>query len=127
LQRIAQEKAAKVEDARLALEERQMKAKVSVSATIKLKPAKQMETTTSKISGIATKAASTSLKQEAPKGVPVLSFWRKNLLSSTITGRVSGSSMFTDGEEITTSSIAEGEIKAGNVVRTSSGSKYFLS
>jgi hypothetical protein len=35
--------------------------------------------------------------------------------------------MFADGEEITTSSIAEGEIKAGNVVRTSSGSKYFLS
>ena len=127
MQRIAQEKAAKVEDARLVLEERQMKAKVSVSATIKLKPAKQMKTTTSKISGIATKAASTSLKQEAPKGVPVLSFLRKKLLSSTITGRVSGSPMFADGEEITTSSIAEGEIKAGNVVRTSSGSKYFLS
>jgi hypothetical protein len=77
------------------------------------------------------KAAVASVKQKKsiPKGIPSLSKWRKNSLGKevTITGRISGSPLYTDGTEVTTSSIAVGEIKSGNVVQTTSGSKYFLS
>jgi len=44
----------------------------------------------------------------------------------TVTGKISGSTLYKDGDEVTTSSIAAGEIKSGNVVQTTSGSKYYL-
>jgi hypothetical protein len=61
-----------------------------------------------------------------PRGVPVLNNWRRNF-NGSITGKVSASKDFEDGELITTSRIATGNIKSGNLVETSSGSKYFLS
>ena len=61
-----------------------------------------------------------------PKGVPVLNNWRRNF-DGSITGKVSGRGGFEDGDLITTSRIANGTIKSGNLVETASGSKYFLS
>jgi len=73
-----------------------------------------------------TKPAPRKAPAVAPKGIPSLSKWKKNR-DGSITGLISGSPVFEDGEEIATSSIAEGEITAGSVVQTKSGSKYFLS
>jgi len=64
-------------------------------------------------------------KAEAPNGVPVLKRWKKNR-DDSITGFITGSSAFSAGEKVTTSPIAKGELKSGNLVRTQSGSKYFL-
>lgn len=58
---------------------------------------------------------------KAPSGVPVISFWRQNN-DGSITGKISGSSMFTDGEVVTTSPIQKGA-KPSSVVKTSSGSR----
>ncbi|KAL7580387.1 hypothetical protein ACA910_004412 [Epithemia clementina (nom. ined.)] len=62
----------------------------------------------------------------APRGVPTLKRWRKTA-NGAITGIISGSSSFDDGDRITTSPIASGTIASGEVVRTGSGSRYFLS
>jgi hypothetical protein len=51
--------------------------------------------------------------------------WRKNG-DGSISGFISGSPNFPEGERITTSPIASGTVKAGEVVKTGSGSKYFL-
>jgi len=64
-------------------------------------------------------------KPVAPKGVPSLSRWRVNF-DKSVSGNVSGSRGFDDGEKITTSTISSGEFKPGNVVVTETGSKYFL-
>ncbi len=61
----------------------------------------------------------------APRGVPTIQRWRKNR-DGSVTGIVYGSSSFSDGEQVTTSPIAIGTIAAGELVRTGSGSKYFL-
>jgi len=61
----------------------------------------------------------------APRGVPKLVNWKKNR-DGSITGFITGSSNFSDGERITTSSISVGDIEEGEVVQTDSGSKYFL-
>ena len=58
---------------------------------------------------------------KAPKGVPTISKWRKNR-DGSITGSISGSPAFEDGEKITTSPIT-GAPSAGAVVRTNSGSR----
>ena len=58
----------------------------------------------------------------APRGVPTISKWRKNR-DSSISGFISGSDSFDDGDAITTSAIAKGEIASGNVVQTGSGSR----
>lgn len=63
--------------------------------------------------------------KKAPLGVPTLSRWRKNR-DNTITGLVSGSRGFKDGERITTSAIATGKLESGELVQTGSGSRYFL-
>jgi len=61
-----------------------------------------------------------------PKGVPVLSRWRKNR-NGSISGKITGSKGFDDGESITTSPIADVKtIQANSVVQTQSGSKYYL-
>ena len=62
----------------------------------------------------------------APSGVPTLSQWKMKG-DGSITGRISGSPNFKQGELITTSEIVSGRIDGGNVVQTGSGSKYFLS
>jgi hypothetical protein len=61
----------------------------------------------------------------APRGVPTLSRWRKNL-DGSVTGLISGSKEFENNERITTSPIARGEVVSGKVIQTKSGSKYFL-
>ena len=60
-----------------------------------------------------------------PRGVPKLVKWRKNG-NGSITGFISGSPKFDEGENVTTSPITSGTIKAGEVVQTGSGSKYYL-
>ena len=60
----------------------------------------------------------------APKGVPSLSKWKQNG-NGSISGLISGSSAYKDGEKITTSAITT-SAEGGTVVQTKSGSKYFL-
>ena len=67
---------------------------------------------------------STSTKK-APAGVPTIGRWKQNP-DGSITGLVRGSRNFADGDKITTSPIAKGKIESGQVVRTGSGSRYFL-
>jgi hypothetical protein len=64
-----------------------------------------------------------------PKSIPSLSRWKKISIGKdlAITGKISGSPSYSDGTEITTSSIASGELRSGSIVTTTSGSKYFLS
>ena len=61
----------------------------------------------------------------APRGVPTISKWRQNR-DGSISGFISGSTSFDDGDAVTTSPI-RGEVSGGIVVQTTSGSKYFLS
>lgn len=61
----------------------------------------------------------------APRGVPTLSNWKLKG-DGSITGRISGSPNFKNGELVTTSEIVSGRIDSGSVVQTGSGSKYFL-
>lgn len=69
--------------------------------------------------------ATTKDNKKAPPGVPKLVKWRKNR-DSTITGFITGSSSFDEGDRITTSEIVSGLIKSGQVVKTGSGSRYYL-
>jgi hypothetical protein len=62
----------------------------------------------------------------APRGVPTLSRWKKNG-DGSITGVISGSPAFDDGERVTTSPIKKGSVAKNEVVITGSGSRYFLS
>jgi hypothetical protein len=66
-----------------------------------------------------------SVAKKAPGGVPSLVKWKLNK-DNTITGFISGSSTFPEGEKVTTSPIVSEVIQNGEVVRTGSGSKYFL-
>lgn len=59
----------------------------------------------------------------APKGVPTMTKWKQNR-DGSVTGLISGSSAFTNGESITTSPITTKEPSAGSVVTTDSGSRY---
>ena len=63
-------------------------------------------------------------KAPPPKNVPILSQWRQNA-DGSIVGKVSNSQGFRAGTEITTSPVKKGA-KAGTVVTTGSGSKYYL-
>lgn len=65
-------------------------------------------------------------KPVAPNGVPTLKNWKRNG-DSSISGFISGSTKFSDGAKITTSPITKGNVRAGEVVKTGSGSSYFLS
>ena len=64
-------------------------------------------------------------KPVAPRGVPTVSPWKLNG-DGSISGVIRGSPNFRDGERITTSPIAQGRIESGAVVKTGSGSQYFL-
>ena len=61
----------------------------------------------------------------APNGVPTINNWKLNG-DGSISGKISGSPNFRDGEAVTTSQIANGRIERGAVVTTGSGSRYFL-
>lgn len=63
--------------------------------------------------------------REAPKGVPTIERWKAGK-DKTITGFIRGSSKFREGEKVTTSPISKGTISNGELVVTSSGTKYFL-
>merc|ERR1712176_318502 len=65
-------------------------------------------------------------KPAAPRGVPAIVKWRLNS-DGSISGRISGSRNFRDGEQITTSPIVQGRVERGSTVKTGSGSQYFLS
>ena len=67
--------------------------------------------------------ASNGLK--APNGVPMLSGWNTNK-DGSITGIIYGSRTLDDGALITTSPIVEGQLKRNEIVKTASGSRYFL-
>lgn len=64
-------------------------------------------------------------RKSAPFGVPSLSRWRRNS-DMSVSGLVKGSRAFEDGARVTTSPITSGTIASGEVVRTGSGSRYFL-
>lgn len=72
-----------------------------------------------------TSGNSAPVKKEAPKGVPTIERWKAGG-DKAITGFIRGASQFRDGEKITTSPIAKGKISSGELVVTSSGTKYFL-
>eukprot|EP00804_Cyclotella_cryptica_P002764 CCRYP_021221-RA/>CCRYP_021221-RA protein AED:0.08 eAED:0.08 QI:191/1/1/1/0.66/0.5/4/275/1069 len=60
-------------------------------------------------------------------GIPTLKQWKVNS-DNSVEGRIFGSSSFKDGATVTTSPIgSKFKIAKGNVVQTSSGSKYLLS
>jgi hypothetical protein len=63
--------------------------------------------------------------RKAPPGAPTLRPWKKNF-DGSVTGKISGSRIFQNGEKVTTSAIKSGKFVAGEVVTTGSGSKYFL-
>lgn len=71
------------------------------------------------------KPAATPVKT-APRGVPTFTRFRKNG-DGSITGIISGSPNFADGDRVTTSAITRGKIQKYEVVVTGSGSRYFLS
>jgi regulator of protease activity HflC (stomatin/prohibitin superfamily) len=68
-----------------------------------------------------TTQSSSAKVSSAPRGVPTLSKWRQNK-DGSITGRISGSRSFDDGDAVTTSSVPKGATN-GMVVQTQSGSK----
>jgi hypothetical protein len=70
-------------------------------------------------------AKASPVVKKAPLGIPTLRRWRKNS-DSTISGLVFGSRAFDNNARITTSPITKGAIASGEVVRTGSGSRYFL-
>ena len=71
------------------------------------------------------KKSSPVSRAKAPRGVPTLTKWKKNR-DGSVTGIISGSSSFPDGERVTTSPL-QNEAMAGTVVKTGSGSQYWLS
>ena len=72
-----------------------------------------------------TKKKPAAAKKQAPRGVPTINGWKLNG-DGTISGTITGSPNFRDGERVTTSQIANGRIESGSVVKTGSGSQYFL-
>lgn len=69
--------------------------------------------------------AATKTSSPISSGVPKLINWRRNR-DDSITGFISGSPNFDEGEKITTSPITSGKIGEGQLVRTGSGSSYYL-
>lgn len=65
-------------------------------------------------------------KKAAPRGVPAISGWKANA-DGSVSGSISGSPNFRDGERVTTSPIVKGRYGSGEVVTTGSGSRYYLS
>lgn len=70
--------------------------------------------------------SSESDHSKAPEGVPSIRNWKVSE-DGGVSGLIYGSMNAQDGDCIETSTIAKGELDNGNVVETSSGSRYFLS
>ena len=68
--------------------------------------------------------ANNDIASGPPTGVPVLSMWRKNS-DGSISGLISGSPAYADGDAISTSPL-KGEAISGSVVTTQSGSRYVM-
>jgi hypothetical protein len=81
--------------------------------------------TTSSIFGSAGVAKSAAAATPATKPIPRLARWQQNV-DGSITGFISGTSQYRRDEQITTSPVKLGRIASGNVVRTGSGSRYYL-
>merc|ERR1711862_639989 len=86
---------------------------------------KKKETKTIPISRTTSLFSTKSITKQPPKGIPKFINWKKNR-DNSITGYISGSSNFPDGDRVSTSPINSGNIKSGEIVQTSSGSKYYL-
>jgi len=63
----------------------------------------------------------TQVVEQAPRGVPTITSWRQNR-DGSISGKISGSSAYSDGEAVTTSPITSDAVDGG-LVKTTSGSK----
>jgi hypothetical protein len=70
-------------------------------------------------------SAASAKKKEAPRGIPTIERWKVEQ-DKAVTGFIRGSSQFRDGEKVTTSPISKGRLAKGEVVVTSSGTRYFL-
>ena len=75
--------------------------------------------------GVSDDSSQSKLTSKAPRGVPVLSKWRQNR-DGSISGFISGSPAFDDGDAVTTSPIVTGSIEGGSVVQSGSGSRFVL-
>jgi hypothetical protein len=64
--------------------------------------------------------------KKAPRGVPTIVRWKQRR-DGGITGFIYGSPNFDDGDRVETTAIATGDVANGGVVKTGSGSRYFLS
>lgn len=135
-QNLAAEKAAQLKqekEAAAALAAREAKAKQAAktvekskkSTTISLFGLGGNNADTVSISAPPQKQQPSPAKPTAPSGVPTISGWRLTG-DGSISGRISGSPNFRDGEQVTTSQIVQGRIESGSVVKTGSGSRYFL-
>ena len=71
------------------------------------------------------KAAPKKKVASAPRGVPTLNQWSMTR-DGSVSGKISGSPNFREGEQVTTSMIVNGRLESGQVVTTGSGSSYFL-
>jgi hypothetical protein len=90
-------------------------------STISLRP--KSEVKPASIFGL---GSSTKTTVSVPKGIPVISNFKQNR-DGSLTGFISGSNSFKDGEKVTTSKLAPGQtVTPGKVVTTISNSKYFL-
>jgi hypothetical protein len=65
-----------------------------------------------------------TVKASAPTNMPSLSRWRQNA-DGSITGIISNSKSFQKGTKITTSPVKKGATP-GSIVKTGSGSQYYL-
>lgn len=90
-------------------------------STISLLP--KTESKTAPIFGLGSSAKDVA---PPPKGIPIISGFKQNR-DGSLTGFISGSKSFKDGEKVTTSKLAPGQtVASGKVVTTVSNSKYFL-
>ena len=101
---------------------------ISLGAPAAKKPATPVKKTVkpavgNKFGGVARAAGSKPAAKN--DGIPVLSNWKQEA-DGSVTGSISNSKVFRNGQKITTSPVRRGA-KAGTVVTTSSGSKYRLS
>jgi hypothetical protein len=80
---------------------------------------------TSSIFGSAGVSKSSATATPSTKPIPRLAKWQQNV-DGSITGFISGTTQYRRDEQITTSPVKLGRIASGNVVRTGSGSRYYL-
>lgn len=120
LTRMERERQAKV--AQEALEQAKPRATISLFGLLSGDDEEPMPI---KTPAVKTATATASPVRKTPRGVPTINKWKQNR-DGSVTGLITGSPNFSENERITTSPIVSGAISPGSVVRTGSGSKYFL-